>query len=76
MEKIKFGVEVMVLLLALPVWFIVEVKQADKVIEKNRTHNIDVIDVKKPVHDDGQKQVAADLKFATMHFSKLMFTNN
>jgi hypothetical protein len=75
MEKIKFGVQVMVLLLAMPLWFITEVRKADKVIEKNRP-GIEIIDVKKPVKNEGQKQVAANLKFATLHFSKLMFTNN
>jgi len=76
MEKIKFGLQVMVLLLALPVWFIAEIKQADKIIKQNRQDNIEIIDVKKRVNHDEQKQVAANLKFESRHFSKLMFNNN
>jgi len=76
MEKIKFGLQVLVLLLALPVWFITEIKQADKVIKQNRQHNIEVIDAKNPVAHDAQKEVASNLKLEAMHFSKLVFTNN
>ena len=75
MEKLKFGIQIMFLLLAFPVWFVAEVKQADREMKKAQLEKPSTIEIKKTVSTDKTKD--ADISgMMTIPFSKLMFTNS
>lgn len=49
MEKLKFGIQILVLALAFPVWFYAEMKMSDKAVKNARLKSLDRNQVKKVV---------------------------
>jgi hypothetical protein len=47
MEKIKFTVQIITLVLALPVWFFAEMKRTDKAIRAQQVNKVDSISAKR-----------------------------
>jgi hypothetical protein len=74
MEKLKFGIQLMVLLLAFPVWFIAEMKQADKAMKKNQPEKLEIIDAKKPVATDKLKKDIGNIEFVAIPYTTFMVT--
>ena len=74
MEKLKFGIQLVILLLAFPVWFVAEMKQADKAMQKNQPEKQEIIDKKKPVATDKQKKDIGHIEFVAMPFAKIIVT--
>lgn len=70
MEKIKFTVQILVLVLALPVLFFAEMT-TDKAVPNVDVNNSDSIQVKKATIIKGEKAVE-DLDLKTASFNKLM----
>lgn len=72
MEKLKFGIQLVILLLAFPVWFVAEMKQADKALQKNQPKKVEVIDAKKPVATDKVKKDIGNIEFVAMPYATLI----
>ena len=75
MEKIKFGIEITVLILAFPVLFFIEMHQAENEIKGNQLNKAQTIEIEKIVATGKVKDVASS-EFTATQFSKLMITNN
>ena len=74
MEKLKFGIQLVILLLAFPVWFVAEMKQADKAMQKNQPEKLEIIDAQKPVASDKLKKDIGYIEFVAMPFAKIIVT--
>lgn len=71
MEKIKFTIQILVLVLALPVWFFAEMKMADKAVKNSRRGNNDSLPVKKEMTYKVDVP-AVDFNGTTASFAELM----
>ncbi len=76
MEKIKFGIQLVILLLAFPVWFVFEMQKADRIEKRNQVDNIEVIDAKKITGNDKPKKVLGSVRLSAMAFSKFVIVND
>ncbi|MBK8495154.1 MAG: hypothetical protein IPL50_09045 [Chitinophagaceae bacterium] len=74
MEKLKFTLLVLVLVLAFPVWFYAEMKKTDKQVESIRKNSIDSINTNKaqPVAEHVEK---GNGDFTAMPFSNAELVN-
>lgn len=75
MEKIKFGVQLLILMLAFPVWFVTEMKQADQEMKKSHAEKQQIIDVKKSGTEEAMKKGSPVSTVTMVPGSKLMFVN-
>lgn len=75
MEKIKFTVQILVLVLAFPVWFLAEMNMAGKAVKNMQLHNSDSTSVNKAAYVNTEKNTESfDLRKANV--SKLMVNCN
>jgi len=75
MEKIKFGIQLTILMLAFPVLFVTEIKQADKELKKNQLEKQELMEAKKPENSEALKRSAPVSDLTVMPGSKLMVVN-
>jgi len=75
MEKIKFTVQILVLVLAFPVWFVAEMNMAGKTAKNMELHNSDSTTVNKAAFVNTEKDIDGfDLRKASL--TKLMINCN
>lgn len=75
MEKIRFTVMILGLLLAFPLWFYAEMKQADKVLKNDHQNQVDSSIVKKAVIYTEEADTTGS-EVAIMPFSKHIVAGN
>jgi hypothetical protein len=75
MEKVKFGIQILVLALAFPVWFYAEMKMAEKTVKNAQLKSIEKTQVKKVVIIKKAK-TDSDNDLSAGFFMKQMVVNN
>jgi len=75
MEKIKFGIQLAILMLAFPVLFVTEIKQGDQEMKKNQQEKQELIEAKKPETSEALKKPAPVSDLNMIPGSKLMPLN-
>ncbi|MGB4844108.1 MAG: hypothetical protein WBP16_06570 [Ferruginibacter sp.] len=75
MKKLRFTVQVVVLVLAFPTWFYAEMKQADKAIQNAKQNSIKMINTQKTT---AAKEEVETIQINTMGipFSKHLVVSN
>ncbi len=75
MQKLKFGIQITALILAFPLWFLAEMKEADREMKKNQIEKQDLIETKKAEDAAIQKKSTAASEVIIMPDSRLMVVN-
>lgn len=75
MEKLKFGIQILVLALAFPVWFYAEMKMSDKAIKEAQMKSLGNNQVKKVVTIKTAK-TDSNYELTVSSFMKQMVVNN
>lgn len=75
MKKVKFGIQLAILMLAFPVYFLTEMKRADQDMKKKQPEKQELIDGKKAEAGEAAKKATPVSETSMMPGSKLMVVN-
>lgn len=75
MEKIKFGIQLIILMLAFPVLLLTEIRQADQEMKRNQQEKKEMMEANKPVAEETFKKAGPVSGLTLMPGDKLMVVN-
>ena len=75
MKKVKFGIQLVILMLAFPVYFLIEMNRADQDIKKKQPEKQELIDVKKAEAREALKKNIPVSETTMMPGYKLVIVN-
>lgn len=75
MKKVKFGIQLTILMLAFPVYFLTEMNRADQEMKKKQPEKQEQIDIKKAEASEAVKRTTPVSETTMMPGSKLMVVN-
>lgn len=75
MQKLKFGIQIAALILAFPLWFLAEMKEADREMKKSQTDRQELIETKKTEDAEALKKSTTVSETSLLPSSQLMVVN-